>query len=298
MGSTLEGRGWQLAGLSIRDGGLGLRHPTKHAYAAFIASLQDSLELIKLIDPLFDPGDTGGHSGLTAALDGFNAMVGSTEGLSAGGTTHKQKQLSSMVDRSNRTRLLVEHSTDRFFCAHVALVSAEGAGAWLTALPEDEQRSWEGDEELFRIALKRRCRAPVQQMDTFCPSCGGIMDSFGDHGLVCPCRGDRTLRHNALRDLTFMEAACARCSPEREKSGLLPGRPLEDGATAGDADSPDDRSRRPADVYLPKGSGGSTRQPAALDWAVTSGLRSDRVEHAAAGTADILEEYADFKRDY
>ena len=51
-------------------------------------------------------------------------------------------------------------------------------------------------------------------------------------------------------------------------------------------------------MYLPKGGGGPTRQPAALDWAVTSGLRSDRVEHVAAGTADILEEYADLKRNY
>ena len=124
------------------------------------------------------------------------------------------------------------------------------------------------------------------------------MDSFGDHALTCPCRGERTVRHNMLRDLLCMEASCARCSPEREKGGLLPGRPLDDGAPSADGESQDDRRHRPADVYLPRGVGGARRQPAALDWAVTSCLRADQVEHVVSGSADILASYADFKNGY
>ena len=106
------------------------------------------------------------------------------------------------------------------------------------------------------------------------------------------------MRHNALRDLLCTEADCARCSPEREKAGLLPGRPVDDGAPATDPEVHEDRRRRPADVYLPRGTGGVRRQPAALDWAVTSGLRADRVEQVASGSADILAEYADFKDSF
>ena len=70
------------------------------------------------------------------------------------------------------------------------------------------------------------------------------------------------------------------------------------GAPSADLESQDDRRRRPADVYLPRGVGGARRQPAALDWAVTSGLRADQVEHVASGSADILAGYADFKMAY
>ena len=298
VGDVLPDRSWELAGLRVKDGGLGVRHPTKHAHPAYIASFQDSSELAKSIDASFDPMDMLGHSGISSAIDTLNTIIPPTEAISIGDPPRRQKQLSALVDFAVRKKLLVDNSVDPYFCAHVALLSAEGAGAWLTALPEEEQRSWQGDAELFRIALKRRCRVAVQEGDAPCPRCGGIMDCFGDHALVCPCSGDRTVRHNALRDLTFTEAASARCSPEREKGGLLPGRPVGDGALSSDPGSQEDRRRRPADVYLPRGVGGPRRQPAALDWAVTSGLRSDRIQHVAQGSADVLAEYADYKRTY
>ena len=296
LGTTLGERHWDLAGFSIKEGGLGLRRPTQHADAAYIASFQGNADHAKAIDPCFDPQDASGHSGLATSVSNFNAIIPESEAISAHDPPQKQRQLSGQLDAAMRRRLLAENSRDRFFCAHIALVSAEGAGAWLTALPEDECRSWEGDGELFRVALKRRCRLPVQDGDVPCPCCGGIMDTFGDHALVCPCRGDRTVRHNALRDLTVAEAVCARSSPEKEKQGLLPGRPLDDGAPS--RQQQEDGQRRPADVYLPRGVGGAKRAPAALDWAITSGLRADKVHQIAEGTSDILAEYADFKRTY
>ena len=81
---------------------------------------------------------------------------------------------------------------------------------------------------LFRIGLKRRLWIRVTDMDEFCLLCGCTMDSFGDHALVCPCKGDRTIRHNRLRDIVCREAVEGGMQPEKEKAGLLPMRPIEE----------------------------------------------------------------------
>ena len=85
--------------------------------------------------------------------------------------------------------------------------------------------------------------------------CGDTMDSYGDHALVCPCKGDRTVRHNRLRDSCFEDTKLGNMAPEREKQGLLPGRPQED-----DLRTEEDSSRvqgngnsrrRPSDIFVP-----------------------------------------------
>eukprot|EP00973_Karenia_brevis_P005963 811082-Karenia_brevis.AAC.1 len=111
------------------------------------------------------------------------------------------------------------------------------------------------------------------------------MDSYGDHALVCGCNGDRTVRHNALRNAVCAEASVGNMSPEREKAGLLPARPSEDGAphaasedeVAEYAQTRRARGRRPADIYLPRGIKGV---PMALDFACTSGMRAHRLRDA------------------
>ena len=128
------------------------------------------------------------------------------------------------------------------------------------------------------------------------------MDSFGDHALVCPCHGDRTIRHNTLRNTLFSDAAHGGLNPEKEKAGLLCGHPPEDGLTcsssrpgdAEEADGPARGRRRPADIYLPRGPGG---RPAAIDFACTSGLRSDTVRSAADAPERVTESYEAFKRN-
>ena len=46
----------------------------------------------------------------------------------------------------------------------------------------------------------------LQESDGYCPLCGDTFDSFGDHALTCMSGGDRTLRHNAMRDMCFVVA--------------------------------------------------------------------------------------------
>ena len=106
--------------------------------------------------------------------------------------------MSALIDARLEHDLRESCRSNTSYLAHLALQSLCGAGAWLTAPPADPDRQIE--PSLFRVALKRRLRIRVQEVDTFCPMCGGTMDSYGDHALSCPCNGDRTVRHNRLRN--------------------------------------------------------------------------------------------------
>ena len=121
------------------------------------------------------------------------------------------------------------------------------------------------------------------------------MDRYGDHCLVCPGGGDRTKRHNLVRNSCYHECAAAGLSPEYEKPGLLRPRPAQ-GALPEDGvrrDNPE--ARRPADVYLPRWRRGV---PVALDFAVTSGLRASAVTAAAHDASSTTRAYEDFKTSY
>ena len=73
------------------------------------------------------------------------------------------------------------------------------------------------DPSLFRVCLQRRLRQQVQPYDDDCLAYGYTMDSYGDHALTCACKGDRTTRHNKLRNIVYEEAFCGGLQAEREK---------------------------------------------------------------------------------
>jgi hypothetical protein len=107
--------------------------------------------------------------------------------------------------------------------------------------------------------------------------------------LVCPCKGDRTVRHNEVRNRFFADAVEAGMRPEKEKAGLLPSRPAEDGITQGRDD------RRPADIWLPRSPDGRGE---ALDFACTSGLKTDIVSRVLVNPNVVFELYEDYKTNY
>lgn len=74
---------------------------------------------------------------------------------------------------------------------------------------------------------------------------------------------------------------------EREKAGLLPERPSEDGLAVKSG------PRRPADVWLPRGTRGEAE---ALDFAVTSGLQAGWCRRAAEDPGSVFAHYEGDKR--
>ena len=113
------------------------------------------------------------------------------------------------------------------------------------------------------------------------------MDRFGDHALTCLSGGDRVVRHNAIRDQFYSELRAGGAPAEREKAGLLPGRPSEDGLP-----SPP-QARRPADVWI---AGSGARGAQAVDFAVTSGLRTQHLGVTDEDVASVFAEYENRKR--
>eukprot|EP00973_Karenia_brevis_P077122 10710958-Karenia_brevis.AAC.1 len=84
-----------------------------------------------------------------------------------------------------------------------------------------------------------------------CPFCDGVCDRFMDHCHTCSGGGDRTKKHNFVRDEHTWLCRRGGLRPEPEKVGLLRPRPLvggrqEDGAELSET-SQDPVSRRPAD---------------------------------------------------
>ena len=153
------------------------------------------------------------------------------------------------------------------------------------------------DTPLSKVALKRKCRLRVLDRDVVCPCCGAVMDSYGNRALVCACRGDRTVRDNVIRDLTYDEAKTACLNPEKEKRGLLPERRGEDGARQS-IEHNDVSQRRPADVWSPRGCANTSGRPEAVDFAVTCGLRSDLVRQSAQAAEDIFYNHEQYKKSY
>ena len=118
----------------------------------------------------------------------------------------------------------------------------------------------------------------------------------GDHSLTCAVGGDRTKRHNMIRNVGVRLATSAGWRPEPEKSDLLRADSTAgvNISTRGDEARPE--ARRPADIFVPRWDLGGS---AALDFAVTSGLRTDVLEQTAnQGGLSCLTAYEEFKRSY
>ena len=104
------------------------------------------------------------------------------------------------------------------------------------------------------------------------------------------------MRHNVVRDLVCREARAAGMNPEKEKAGFLPNRPNDDGVkpTGGGAD----QNRRPADVWLPRGTGKTAGRGEALDFACKSGLRRDKWKISAEAPQSLFADYESRKNEY
>jgi len=295
----LDDEQWAQATLGTSSGGLGLRSLARHSHAAFLASRTGGLELCKKLDPnhSLHSGGEQAQSPEQAARDAYNRSVNDDDQLPPGNLEGlSQKAMSAAIDKRTGMQLAANACQSRR--AHLKLLGVEGAGIHLQAAPSKAAKL-DNEPALFVGMLRRWLRMRFAEQDMECPCCDGVLDAYGDHALVCCGGGDRTRRHNLLRNIAFHAAEAASLRPEMERPGLLPQRPLmgpscEDGAPVevGDGTA---GSRRPADVYIPRWRYGP---PAAWDFAVTSGLRLDLQIDAATSPGSVTTRYEDFKCGY
>ncbi len=271
---------WQRAGWAVRNGGLGLRSVARHAAAAWVASRSATLPLCTTIDAahVWD-GDRPG-SATHAAVQHLNAVFPHADRLAPSEPSPlRQQQLSDRLVGVEFNRMVDPAAgLDERTRALLRLQRQPHAGAWLLAMPSHATGNVIAPE-LFLILLRRRLGLPISESTSWCPLCAGVMDPWGDHALVCSGGGDRTMRHNALRDLLLRFARSAGYTAVAEKQGLLPG----------------DQERRPADVWLSAWSGGL---PAAVDLAITSGLQCGLLGLSSADGSAAVDRYEDRKRNF
>ena len=284
---------WSLASLSTKSGGLGLRQASSHCDAAFLASIQNTEGLCRKLDPSYTLQLDLPSSEAALAMADFNTAVLPEDQLTPSAEGRSQKELSRRRDAKTLTDIkaaAARSSTARR--AHLELTSAERAGSWLHNRPSPNTAT-HMDPLLFRESILTWLRMPVFDEDGVCPLCDGVLDKYGDHCLVCPCGGDRTRRHNMLRNYVYHYARSAGLNPELEKPGLLQPRPAVGGLTEDGSRPSNPEARRPADVFLPRWRRGT---PIALDFAVTSGLRD--VQACIREPSAALTTYEDYKRGH
>ena len=270
---------WTKATLSTKHGGLGLREAKKHCYAGFLASTTSCSSKCNFVDENFIWDTSSQTSHVERALSDFNNLVLERDKIILNATDPKLKQgdLSEAIDKASVS--LIINESNLLNEAHFKLENASKSGAWLNALP-CESLGQQVPGVLFSLMLKRRLRKEIFSNSFHCPLCDQIMDVYADHALVCSAGGDRTSRHNSLRNKAYSFCEGAMLRPQLEKTGLLKNAALE--------------KLRPADIFIPSLKAG---QQAALDFGVTCGIKNDILNHSAKNDRYATEQYAEFKRN-
>ena len=205
---------WLLASLSSKLGGLGLRSTEHHSPAAYLSSQIACKDLCPKLDPryIWDPNNE--DSDLNIAINTFNSVVEPEkrfESLSI--PSNRQQTLSHAIDENTLRVIKESRSSGIYLKAHLNLITASGAGPWLHAIPS-KAIGTHVDPLLFRTMIQRRVRAPIFDSTGNCPLCDEVMDIYGDHCLTCACGGDRTKRHNLIRNEVYYFCNSAGLNPE------------------------------------------------------------------------------------
>jgi len=206
----LDDRAWAQAALTPSLGGLGLRRVVDHADGAFAASWAESQA--------------------TARESWLRPPQAETQ-------TGSQTQISRSIDSTIHARLVAESSSQRER-QRLGRLTAEHAGAWVTAVPSRVEGSdCVMSPAVFRTAVRYRLGVPVARAGVNCSFCMQPFDLRGDHAACCKKNADIIVRHNRIRNLISRMAEEGLLSPVLEKRGIL-----------GDSKRP---GRRPGDVTLP-----------------------------------------------
>ena len=199
-----------------------MRSVARDAPAAYLASVGGCAQACRELDPGYAASGLASDPTVLLAASSFSALLAQplASHLALG---MRQKALTALCDAASWSQhLLVSSVTAR---ALLRSEAEQGARAWLAAVPVAKTRM---EGAAFVMELRRRLGVPDAPGDAWYPKCDGIMDRFALHAGTCAAGGERTQRHNALRDLLASWADRAGLQPEVEKAGLLlPQRPGE-----------------------------------------------------------------------
>ena len=269
------------AARGFAQAGLGLRSCTSHAPAAFLASVGACLEGCAELDTAFSVAAVKASAAVVGAWQAWQTAAREDQPLSLeAALASTQWTLSQQVDAASWSAQLRSAS----LCAQAVLQSEAGVGArsFLCAAPSGRTRM---EPAVFAAELRMRLGIPDAEDDCWCPRGDGVLDRWNFHAGMCVAGGERTQRHNAIRDLVFQWADRAGLWPEKEPASiLLPQRP-EDSHMA---------RHRPADVYLPALGGA----PAALDFAMTAPQRQETLATASREIGAAAAAYARHKESH
>jgi hypothetical protein len=121
-------RCWTLAQLSIQHGGLGIRDPSRHASAAYLASLLQTRALCKRLDIQFDEDDACGGSHFHSSEADVRANCLEAVAFDQGSRNLRQKEMSGFLDAAMLHRLQADNAHDPFFVTHLSLTSLPAPG--------------------------------------------------------------------------------------------------------------------------------------------------------------------------
>ena len=265
LGAPLDDIQWLQATLPVSMGGLGLRTAEDHGPGAYASSFLSSQPIRKKIlglpeveeEPVSLPPAL--LTLLNTKLD-EEVTADTLEGV-------PQRTVSRDVDLHNQKRLLTTvHSREGMDVeretARLASLSLPHSGDYLNVVPSPALGLHLRTAE-FNTVTKYRLGCPIYPTAEECPvsTCHQHSDRMGDHAISCGSQGERTARHNHLRDILYHTAVSASLGPTKEGRFLVPGT---DG--------------RPADVLIPHWTGG---KDSALDVTVINPLQSATVTQAA-----------------
>jgi hypothetical protein len=215
---------WLHASLPVSLGGLGIRSTYAHCSAAFVASTLQTATLVqKMLDGAASRDAVNAHRLL------IDAMANVTKPLDLPiPVTVTQKQLSRGVDESRQFHLQSNLSDTRSK-ALLSSVKLPHTGDFLNVVPSGKL-GLKLDSVEFQLACQYRLGLPVFHGNGNCSMCGRDSDQFGDHAIsACGHYGDRSSRHDDLRDAIFEAAQAGSLAPVKEERHLL-----DDGSHPGD----------------------------------------------------------------
>ena len=263
---------WNQACLPCKQGGLGIRLSATYQIPAFVASRVETMNNCSVL--LRHSVNIRDSPSFNQSFDLLKSEFPEiSEDTLFSVDRHLQRKLSDFVSLKLHSYLLQQ--LDPLGQANLLSFTLPAATDLLNAPPIPALGlALESSE--FRIALCRQLRVPVFNESFRCPVCkSSMLDTYGDHALVCSTSGDVIARHNAVRDFLYNIAKLAGLSPKLEPSRLLT-----------------DSSHRPGDIYVPNW---STGKPLALDVTIASPLQSSLLP-AAAETAGVAAERAEERK--